>query len=466
MENRGKFIVIDGTDGSGKTTQLEILKDKLESEGHEVKVADFPQYNTKSAGMVEEYLSGKYGQADEVGPYKASIFYAVDRFDASEKIKKWLSNGKIVLANRYTSASLGHQGGKIENSLERRLFFNWLYDLEYKIFEIPKPDLTIVLQVEPEISFKLAKDRNREDWKGKTKDIHENNLDHLKKAEQTYIEIASSLPDFKLIKCTHNKEMLSPEAIHFLVWLTTSQIIKKKEQTKNFQAIGSIMGSNKHIVNNRELILNKEIKQNNNTTTTSEIVEDIKNNNKNKEESNTKLTTDPYGNKGLDTSISNKESESKKEEINTEEEVDNNSEKKLIVKKINKQAVLPKKGHQNDAAYDLFSNDYYSIPAYGQALVSTGIKMEIPNGYAGLIWDKSGLANEGITTMGGVIDSSYRGEIKVIVKNLSEDIFNIIPGQKIAQILIQKIEQLEIEEGEININTDRQDKGFGSTGKF
>src|SRR5680860_1733763 len=108
--NLGKFIVIDGTDGSGKTTQLNLLKEKLESEGFDVKVADFPQYNTKSAGLVEEYLSGKYGGANDVDPYKASIFYAVDRFDASKQIYDWLASGKIVLANRYTSASLGHQG--------------------------------------------------------------------------------------------------------------------------------------------------------------------------------------------------------------------------------------------------------------------------------------------------------------------------------------------------------------------
>jgi len=143
----GKFIVIDGTDGSGKTTQLNLLKAKLEQDGYAVEVADFPQYNNKSAGLVEEYLSGKYGQADEVSPYQASIFYAVDRFDASTKIRQWLTAGKIVLANRYTSANLGHQGCKIDNPLERRIFFSWLFDLEYKIFQIAKPDLSIILHV-------------------------------------------------------------------------------------------------------------------------------------------------------------------------------------------------------------------------------------------------------------------------------------------------------------------------------
>jgi dTMP kinase len=221
----GKFIVIDGTDGSGKTTQLELLKANLEKSGYRVAVADFPQYNTKSAGAVEEYLSGKYGQADEVGPYKASIFYAVDRYDASFKIRAWLKDGQIVLANRYTSANMGHQGGKIAEPAERKNFFNWLYDLEYNIFAIPKPDLSLILHVEPEISQSLAKQRAREDWSGKTKDIHEDNLEHLKKAAAVYREIATDLPGFTLINCTKNGQILSREEISSLVWQTTKKII-------------------------------------------------------------------------------------------------------------------------------------------------------------------------------------------------------------------------------------------------
>lgn len=421
----GKFIVIDGTDGSGKTTQLNLLKNKLEAEGYAVEVADFPQYNTKSAGMVEEYLSGKYGQADEVDPYKASIFYAVDRFDASSQIKKWLQAGKIVLANRYTSASLGHQGGKIDNPLERKIFFNWLYDLEYKIFEIPKPDLTLILQVEPEISFLLAKNRGREDWKGKTTDIHENNFDHLKKAEQTYLEIAHNLPGFKLIKCTRNQEILSPEAIHFLVWLTVSQlIVHQNKPNQDFYSLDNLISANSNIVKHRDLILNNQEQK----------LEDT-------------------------TNILQKEVFTQETKI---EEVD----KKLLVEKISEQAKLPFKSRVGDAAFDLCSSDYYSIPAYGQALVSTGLKLIIPTNHVGLIWDKSGLANEGITTMGGVIDANYRGEIKVIIKNLSEDIFNIIPGQKIAQLIIQKVTNCQIQETKIDDETDRNDNGFGSSGKF
>lgn len=225
MNKNGKFIVIDGIDGSGKTTQLNLLKEQLEKSGYETAILDFPQYNTKSAGLVEEYLSGKYGQADEISPYKASIFYAVDRYDASFKIRNWLKEGKIVLANRYTSANLGHQGGKIADQTERKKFFNWLYDLEYNILGIPKPDLSIILHVEPEIAQQLIKQRARADWNGKTNDIHENDLNHLKKAAEVYQEIATSLPGFTLINCTKDGKILSREEISSLVWQAAKKII-------------------------------------------------------------------------------------------------------------------------------------------------------------------------------------------------------------------------------------------------
>jgi dTMP kinase len=412
----GKFIVIDGTDGSGKTTQLKLLKNRLEAEGYSVQLADFPQYNSKSAGLVEEYLSGKYGQAEEVDAYKASIFYAVDRYDASFKIRQWLQDGQIVLANRYTSANMGHQGCKIANPLERRVFFNWLHELEYKIFAIPRPDLSIILHVESGIAQKLVQERARQDWDGKTNDIHENDLSHLKKAEQVYLEIAESFPDFRLINCTKNQELLSRDEIALLVWLTVRPIVGHgAPRTTNFQAIGQIIGANQQIVDNREIIFERQ---------------------KNPEPpiiARAKAADQPG---------------------------------KLAVERINPQAKLPQKAHAHDAGYDLYACDYYSLPPYGQALVATGLKLAIPAGHVGLVWDKSGLAASGITTMGGVIDADYRGEVKVIVKNLSEDVFNIVPGQKIAQILIQAIQDLPISEEPLDNNTEREARGFGSSGQF
>ena len=411
----GKFIVIDGTDGSGKTTQLNLLKDRLTAAGYVVAVADFPQYNTKSAGLVEEYLSGKYGKAGDIDAYKASIFYAVDRYDASFKINQWLAEGKVVLANRYTSANMGHQGCKISNPLERKVFFNWLYDLEYKIFEIPRPDLSLILHVEADIAQKMAKERARTDWNGKTTDIHEDNLDHLKNAEKVYLEIAESFNDFQLINCTKNQKILEREEVALLIWPAVNRIINGSTPKRDFQAIKNIIGGNQQIVSNREIIFDRP--------------------------KNSEMNLEPLPEKITATDI-------------------------LRVEKLDERAKLPQKAHSGDAAFDLYANDYYSIAPYAQALVATGIKMAIPEGQVGLIWDKSGLANSGITTMGGVIDSNYRGEIKVIIKNLSEEVFNIVPGQKIAQILIQAISHLEISEEKISDNTAREAKGFGSSGKF
>ncbi len=414
----GKLIVIDGGDGSGKATQLELLRDRLLAEGYPVEIADFPRYGQKSAGLVEEYLAGNYGQAKDVDAYKSSIFYAVDRYAASFQIKTWLKQGKVVLANRYVSANMAHQGGKISNPLERRVFFNWLDELEYKIFEIPRPDLNIILQVDPEISCQLIKQRGRKE------DIHEKDLEHLKKAEEVFIEIANSFPDFRLIRCNKNGWIMEREEISWLVWPLVKNLLNSDTRRRSgFQAISNIIGNNQQILNHREKIFETPSRQ-----------------------------------------------PEKEEIILPEEPVVKKPEKqengRLLVERLSEEAKLPQKAHHDDAGFDLYSSDYYSLPPYSQALVSTGIKLAIPEGFAGLIWDKSGLASQGITTMGGVIDAGYRGEIKVVVKNLSEDIFNIIPGQKIAQIIIQEISNLKLEEAIIDNETTRNDGGFGSTGKF
>lgn len=435
----GKFIVIDGTDGTGKTTQLQILANKLHSEGYEVELADFPQYNTKSAGMVEEYLSGKYGEANDISPYAASIFYSVDRFDASFKIREWLQQGKIVICNRYISASFAHQGNKIKNRLERKLFFNWLSEIEYKIFNIPKPDLYLILYMEPEISQKLAHDRQREDWKGKTKDIHEDNLDHLRQAAQTYLEIAQEMPDFRLIKCTRNQEILSREDIHYLIWLYVNRILntgQTAKKTPGLQAVSDIL------INKGKLTPNLPELSSVPKITVNPLYS------KNEEDDYSGIAAHPKTSKNI---------------ILNEENINITS---ITVERLHPDAKLPARAHANDAGLDLFAVENCSIPPYGQDTIPTGVRLAIPDGYVGLIWDKSGLASQGFTTMGGVIDASYHGEIKVVFKNLSEDIYHIQAGQKIAQLLIQKIERPALQEGKIEEESTRGSGSFGSTGLF
>ncbi|MCF7860020.1 dUTP diphosphatase [Patescibacteria group bacterium] len=451
----GKFIVIDGTDGSGKTTQLQLLASKLVAERYEVEIADFPQYNTKSAGMVEEYLSGKYGNADDVNPYAASLFYAVDRFDASFQIREWLKQGKIVISNRYISSNFAHQGGKIENALERKLFFNWLSEIEYKIFNIPKPDLYLILQVEADVSQKMAQNRQREDWKGKTKDIHEDNLQHLKKAEKAYLDIAQNLADFRLIKCTRNGEIMSREDIHYLVWLHTNRILggnSSEPKKPDFQIMSDILiNKGKVGPNLPELVNAPRIS-----------LEQISNSLSDSQER--ALAAHPEDVEGNVSIGSENENISPVADIKP---VSNNEIlQEITVERLSSNAKLPSRSHSSDAGLDLYAAENCSIPAYGQDSIPTGIKMAIPAGYVGLIWDKSGLASQGFTTLGGVIDSSYRGEIKVVFKNLSEDIYHIQTGQKIAQLLIQKIDTPIIKEGPVKNEGERGENGFGSTGLF
>lgn len=223
MDLRGKFIAIDGTDGVGKATQVNYLASRMAREGFDVGVIDFPQYGMRSAALVEEYLSGRYGGADDVSPYAASIFYACDRFDASFKIREALSDGRGVLANRYTASNMGHQGGKIKDPAERKRFWDWLLDLEFEKMKIPKPDLTLILDVSAEIGAVLAQKRIRQEFllKPKKQDIHEVNLEHLKQAAAAYLELAKLWPeDFAVVNCAKGGSILPPEEVHERVWET------------------------------------------------------------------------------------------------------------------------------------------------------------------------------------------------------------------------------------------------------
>jgi len=228
------FIAFEGLDGSGKSTQSNLLINRLEKKGYKTAKIDFPQYGTKSAGLIEEYLNGKYGNSEEVGPYRASIFYACDRYDASFKIRKWLEQGRIIISDRYIASNVGHQGGKIKDNRERKEFIKWLYNLEYNIFEIPKPDITFILKTSSEFSIKLApkitekekKEKRRLYLGKKVRDIHEKDIKHLTNALNSYLQIAKEFPkEFKIIECIKDGKLLPSETIHQKIWNIMKKIL-------------------------------------------------------------------------------------------------------------------------------------------------------------------------------------------------------------------------------------------------
>lgn len=221
----GKLIVIDGVDGSGKKTQTDILVRRLIKEGYQVKVADFPRYGERSAALVEDYLNGKFGDAKSVNSYAASIFYAVDRYAASFEIKKWLDQGKIVISNRYVSANMGHQCGKLKTKNEKDKFLKWLNHLEFGIFGLPKPDKNILLYVAPGIGQKLVDKKGHRDYIGGTKrDVHEADINHLRDAVNTYLYVAKKY-HWDVIKCFSGSKMRHIEDISQEIWQKVKNIL-------------------------------------------------------------------------------------------------------------------------------------------------------------------------------------------------------------------------------------------------
>ncbi len=203
------FIVIDGIDGSGKGTQLKKVCLELENRGKKVLVLDFPRYGNKSAYAVERYLNGEYG--DSVSAKQASVFYALDRYDAMSDLKWVLQDYDYIISNRYVSANMIHQWGKITDPKKRRNFLDWLDDFEYNILWIPRPDMTLFLNVSPDMWKKLVEKKEARKYikSNNNKDIHEADSEHLQNAHKIACEIVESFEDWIKIDCEENGKMLS-----------------------------------------------------------------------------------------------------------------------------------------------------------------------------------------------------------------------------------------------------------------
>ncbi len=235
MAKKGKLIVIDGTDGSGKATQIDLLIKHLKKEGRKVKVVDFPEYYSNFFGkFIGHCLSEQYYNFVKIHPKIASVLYAADRFESADKIKKWLSAGNIVVANRYASANQIHQGGKIANTKKRESFLQWLAEMEYGVFKIPKPDAVFYLSVPIPIVLELIEKRNRETHRaylGKKKekkaDVHEKDVNFLENSRKSALWLAKTQKGWIKIECTRNGVIDTRENIHKEIYKKIKKIITK-----------------------------------------------------------------------------------------------------------------------------------------------------------------------------------------------------------------------------------------------
>ncbi|MDQ3093980.1 MAG: FAD-dependent thymidylate synthase [bacterium] len=232
--NNPLFFVIEGTDGSGKGTQFELLAKRLVEVGHKVAVFDFPQYDQPSSYFVKEYLNGNFGTAEEVGPYTGSLFYALDRYSAAPRIRQALEQGYIVLANRFTGSNMGHQGTKFADSETRRGYFLWNDNLEFEMLGIPRPTKSFVLRVPAEIAQALVDKKEKRSYTDKKRDLHEADMEHLKKAVDVYDDLCALFSkDFERIDCVRSDELMSIAAIHDMIWKRLSlDLPKVKSGTK------------------------------------------------------------------------------------------------------------------------------------------------------------------------------------------------------------------------------------------
>ncbi|HYH75504.1 MAG TPA: FAD-dependent thymidylate synthase [Candidatus Saccharimonadales bacterium] len=232
-QQNGTFIVIEGTDGSGKGTQFQKLTERLTAEGYDVATFDFPQYEQESSYFVREYLNGKYGSAEDVGPYTGSLFYALDRYQAAPQIRAALAEGKVVLANRFVGSNMAHQGTKFHHAEERRGYFIWLDNLEFEMLRTPRPTLSFVLRVPAEIAQGLVDKKAQRNYTDKKRDLHEADLSHLQKAVEVYDDMCQLFPkDFVRMDCVQQGQLLDIDTVHAMLWQQIQPLLPAKKSGK------------------------------------------------------------------------------------------------------------------------------------------------------------------------------------------------------------------------------------------
>lgn len=208
----GKLIVIEGTDGSGKSTQFRLLTGRLAQEGKEFQKLVFPQYSEPSSALIRMYLGGEFGtKPTDVNAYAASAFFAVDRYASYKKVwGQWYENGGLILSDRYTTSNAVHQASK-ESPETQAAFLKWLYEFEYDHLGLPRPDLTIYLDVPTDFTEMMM--RRREQDTNTQADIHEQDMTYLATCRRTG-KAAAEFYGWTVINCVKDGKMRTIEDIH------------------------------------------------------------------------------------------------------------------------------------------------------------------------------------------------------------------------------------------------------------
>ena len=225
--DKGKLIIIEGTDGSGKTTQTKLLFENLKK--HNIKTAflDIPVYSSFTGELVARYLRNDFGR---INAYLAATLFAVNRFQAKDKIENWLKEGRIIVLNRYVTANQIHQAANLDRK-EREKFKKWVAELEYEVFGMPKPDLILFINMPVEIAIDMIQHKPAKDRKyvsGAKKDLLESDLIHQKEALREVIRTANNLKAARIIDTTKKGELLPKDIIAKKIWTEVTKFLNKK----------------------------------------------------------------------------------------------------------------------------------------------------------------------------------------------------------------------------------------------
>ena len=224
---KGKLIIIEGSDGSGKATQTKKLYDRLIQQNLCVKKIEFPNYNSSSSALIKMYLNGEFGSdPSDVSPYIASTFYAVDRYASyNTEWKDFYERGGIVICDRYTTSNMIHQAAKIKDEEEKSSFLDWLWNFEFNLYKLPLPDSVIFLDMPPEQSRSLIEERNNKFTGEAQKDIHERNYTYMVNSYKNAESVANKY-SWSKIKCYDFGKIKSIDDIHEEIYTKVKEIIE------------------------------------------------------------------------------------------------------------------------------------------------------------------------------------------------------------------------------------------------
>ena len=212
------LVNIEGIDGSGKGTQAARLQARLVAQGCRTQLVSFPRYRETNFGhKVADFLNGRFGQLNEVNPFLASLLYAGDRFESKAWLTDAIEHHDVVIFDRYVASNMAHQASKLDGA-ERAELIAWIQQLEFGVYELPRPDLSVLLDIPPQVAQQLIARKAPRDYTEQAADLQESDSTHLERTRQVYLELARTQPGWKRVSCVQEGQLRTADEIEAEIW--------------------------------------------------------------------------------------------------------------------------------------------------------------------------------------------------------------------------------------------------------